>query len=197
MKYKITMFADFQCPYCYIAKNIVDGLKKEYDIEILFRGYEIHPDIPENGIRSEMYFPNAKQKNIQLQEFGRQYGLEFTDITEMPNSNKALQVAEYAKSVNKSEEYNTAMYEAFFFHGINIGLIPEIKKISLSVGISEKEVDNVFSTDTYKYNLINNKYFCRDNNITSVPTFIINDQVVLVGAQSSENFKKVFEELKK
>lgn len=105
------MFADFQCPYCYIAKRIIDKLKKEYDTEILFRGYEIHPDIPENGIPSEKYFPNAKQKNIHLQEFGKLYGLEFTDITEMPNSNKALQVAEYAKSINKSDAFNTVMYE--------------------------------------------------------------------------------------
>ncbi|MRT92409.1 DsbA family protein [Ancylomarina sp. 16SWW S1-10-2] len=195
MKYTITMISDFQCPYCYIGKGIIDGLKSEYDIEIIFKGYEIHPDIPEHGIPSEDYFPNAKEKNLQLQAFGRQHGLNFTDITSMPNSNKALQVAEYAKSVNKSEEYNTAMYEAFFFKDINISLIPEIKKLAKSVGISEEEVDAVFATDKYKNALKDNKKFCVDNNITSVPTFIINDKIGIVGAQSPENFRRAFKQL--
>ena len=112
----------------------------------------------------------------------------------MPNSNKALQVAEYA-NVNKSDEYNTAMYEAFFFGGINIGLVSEIKKIAVSVGISGEEVDQVFATDKYRNILDENKKHCRDNNITSVPTFIINDQVSIVGAQSSGSFKNIFKKL--
>ncbi|MGR7814357.1 DsbA family oxidoreductase [Lacinutrix undariae] len=196
MKYEITMFSDFQCPYCYIAKGTIDGLKKEYDIEINFRGYEIHSDIPENGIPSKDYFPNAKQKNVQLQEFGRQFGYEFADITAMPNSNKALQVAEYAKEVNKSDAFNTLMYEAFFFKDINISLVPEIKKMALTVGISEAAIDQVFETNKYKKILEANKMFCIDNNISSVPTFIINNKIIVVGAQSAENFRKVFEELK-
>lgn len=190
MKYQITMFSDFQCPYCYIAKGTVDSLKKEYDIEINFRGYEIHPDIPENGIPSKDYFPNAKHKNVQLQEFKRQFGYEFADITAMPNSNKALQVAEYAKEVNKSDAFNTLLYEAFFFKDINISLIPEIKKMALLRGISEAEVDHVFATNKYKEILESNKIFCSDNKITSVPTFIINNIIMVVGAQSAEILKE-------
>lgn len=190
------MFSDFQCPYCYIAKGTVDSLREEYDIEISFRGYEIHPDIPENGITSKDYFPNAKHKNVQLQEFGRQIGYEFADITAMPNSNKALQVAEYAKEVNKSDAFNTLMYKAFFFKDINISLIPEIKKMALLVGISEAEVDHVFATNKYKEILESNKIFCSDNKITSVPIFIINNIIMVVGAQSAENFKRAFEQLK-
>ncbi|MBE0391220.1 DsbA family protein [Flavobacterium sp. PL002] len=196
MKYQITMFSDFQCPYCYIAKGTVDSLREEYDIEINFKGYEIHPDIPENGIPSKDYFPNAKQKNVQLQEFGRQIGYEFADITAMPNSNKALQVAEYAKEVNKSDAFNTLMYEAFFFKDINISLIPEIKKMALLVGISEAEVDYVFATNKYKEILESNKIFCSDNKITSVLIFIINNKIMVIGAQSAENFKSAFEQLK-
>ena len=114
----------------------------------------------------------------------------------MPNSNKALQVAEYAKEVNKSDAFNTLMYEAFFFKDINISLIPEIKKMALTVGISEEEVDHVFATNKYKEILESNKIFCRDNNISSVPTFIINNKIMVVGAQSAENFRKAFEQLK-
>lgn len=89
------------------------------------------------------------------------------------------------------------MYEAFFFDNINIGVLSEIKKIAVSVGISEEEVDQVFATDKYKFKLEENRKYCRNNNITSVPTFIINDKVAIAGVQSSDSFKNIFEKLQR
>lgn len=195
MKYEIIMIADFQCPYCYLGKSTIDRLKSNYDIEIIFKGYEIHPDIPTGGIASAQYFPNAKQKNVQLQLFGQQHGVEFTDIVTMPNTKKALLVAEYAKLVNKSDAYNDAMYKAFFFEGTNIGLIHEIKRIASAVGITEEEVEHVFIDERYDKLLNENKSFCLEHSITSVPTFIINNEVVIVGAQDTDSFEKVFKQL--
>lgn len=144
----------------------------------------------------EDYFPNAGEKTAQIREMGKRYGVEINKLTMIPNSNKALQIAEYAAEINKSEAFTAAMYTAVFVNDINISLEVEIKKIALSVGISEAEVDQVFATDYYSNILEDNKLFCRENNITSVPTFIINDQVAIVGAQSADSFKDVFEKLK-
>lgn len=195
MKYTITMFSDFLWPYCHIGKGIVEELKKEYDIELIHRGFEIHPEVPEDGMPLTDYFPNAHQMFGQLKARGQSYGVKFNTLTMMPNTNKALQLAEYAKSVNKSTEFNTAMYQATFVDDINISLISEIKKIASSVGILEDEVDQVYATSKYKDILENNKVYCRKENITSVPTFIINDQISLVGAQSPDRFKDVFKKL--
>jgi len=196
MKYTITMFSDFLWPYCHIGKGIVEKLKKEYDIEIVHRGFEIHPEVPSEGMLLTDYFPNANQMFGQLKSMGEPYGVEFNHLTMMPNTNRALQIAEYAKTVNKSTEYNTAMYKATFVDDINISLVDEIKKIALSVGISEKEVDTVFSDNKYKDILDQNKVFCSANNITSVPTFIVNDEVTIVGAQGPDSFINIFKKLK-
>ncbi len=143
------------------------------------------------------YFPNAEDKVAQIQSFGKQHGVTINAITNIPNSNKALQVAEYASEIGKSEAYTQAMYKAVFVDDINISLVVEIKKIALEAGISDEEVDQVLASTMYSDLLDENKEFCRANKITSVPTFIINDQVAIVGAQSVENFEGAFEQLKK
>ena len=171
-------------------------MKKEYDIELLHRGFEIHPEVPEDGMPLTDYFPNANQMFEQLKAMGQSYGVEFNNLTMMPNTNKALQLAEYATTVNKSTEFNTAMYKATFVDDINISLISELKKIAISVGISETEVDQVYTSSKYKDSLDQNKVYCREQNITSVPTFIINDQISIVGAQSPDRFKDIFKQLK-
>ena len=195
MKYTITMFSDFLWPYCHIGKGIVEELKKDYDIEIIHKGFEIHPEVPEEGMLLTDYFPNANQMFGQLKAMGQPYGVKFNHLTMMPNTNRALQVAEYAKTVGKSNDYNTAMYKATFEDDVNISDIKEIKKIASSVGISSDEVDTIFDNNDYKKILEDNKVYCRNNNITSVPTFIVNDQVAVVGAQGPENFKNIFKKL--
>lgn len=126
MKFTITMFSDFLWPYCHIGKGIVEKLKKEYDIEIIHRGFEIHPEVPAEGMLLTDYFPNANQMFGNLKSMGEPYGVEFNHLTMMPNTNKALQIAEYAKTVNKSLEYNTAMYKGTFVDDINISLVEEV-----------------------------------------------------------------------
>ena len=196
MTYKITMFSDFLWPYCHIGKGIVEELKKEFDIEVIHRGFEIHPDVPVDGMLLTDYFPNAGQMFGQLKSMGALYGVQFNSLTMMPNTNKALQVAEYAKEVNKSHEYNTAMYKATFEDDINISLDGEIKKIAASAGITNEEVDQVFRSSKYRDILEFNKTYCRENNIQSVPTFIINDEIAVVGAQGPDQFRNIFNKLK-
>lgn len=144
----------------------------------------------------EDYMPNAKEMVPRLKAMGAQYNLEFNNITMMPNTNRALQLGEYAKEVGKSMAFNSAMYKATFVDDVEISLMPELKEIAASVGITEAEVIDVFSSDKYVDILEENKIYCQKNKIQSVPTFIINDQYVIVGAQSSDRFKDIFENIK-
>lgn len=141
------------------------------------------------------YFPNADGMLAPLKAKGEAYGVTFNAITHMPNTNKALQLAEYAKSIGKSEAFTKVMYDAVFVKDINISSIDALIKLAGKVSISKEEVEKVFSTDHYKNILEANIAFCHANNISSVPTFIINDQIAIVGAQSPSAFVQAFEQL--
>lgn len=132
----------------------------------------------------------------QLKQFAGAYDLEVNEISMVPNTNKMLQIGEYAKTIGKSEALNKAVFHSVFVENINISLTEAIYRICNSVGIVQEEVDTVLESTTYKEMLDDHKLFCRQNNISSVPTFIINDQIAIVGAQSPDNFKKAFLQLK-
>lgn len=142
------------------------------------------------------YFPNADKMFGQLKAYGQPYNLPFNPITMMPNTNKALQIGEYAKELGLSDEFNKAMYNAVFEKDINISLDSEIIQIASSVGIDENNVRRAWERSIYADMLDENKVYCQTHNITSVPTFIINDAYAIVGAQGEENFIKVFNQLK-
>jgi predicted DsbA family dithiol-disulfide isomerase len=163
---------------------------------VVHRGFEIHPEVPLEGMPLEEYFPNASQMFGGLKAMGQPYGVEFNHLTMMPNTNLALQVAEYAKEIGLSESYNKLMYKATFVDDVNISLKEEINKIAIQAGFTESDLQAVYSTDKYKKILEDNKLYCQTHNISSVPTFIINEEYAIVGAQGPESFKKIFQQLK-
>jgi len=199
MKFDIQMYSDFQCPFCYIGKSILDTVTPDYETEFTFKAFEIHADAPEEGIGVAEYFAPRSVEGMgkQIKEYGKKFGVEIADLETVVNSNKALRLAEYAKEVGKGDQYNDVMYKAMFVDKINIGIDEDLKKLAESVGISSEEVDKVLSDPKYKNTLLDNQYFCTQNQINSVPTFIINNKVRITGAQSPEVFREVFEKFEK
>jgi predicted DsbA family dithiol-disulfide isomerase len=197
MKFNIKMYADFQCPFCYIGKSIFNTVKDDYEIDLTFKGFEIHGDAPQEGISVAEYFGSTHGMLKQIKDYGKKYGIEIADLKTVVNSNKALRVAEYAKEVGKGDEYNDAMYKAMFIDTLNIGIDDVLKQISSSVGITSEEVDKVLQDSKYANTLSSNYEYCQKNEINSVPTFIINDKVRITGAQPPEVFREVFEKFEK
>src|SRR5260370_12577438 len=53
MALKIVMFSDYICPFCYIGFETVRRLKPEFNFELEWRGFQIHPDWPAEGIPAD------------------------------------------------------------------------------------------------------------------------------------------------
>ncbi|MBK5201207.1 MAG: DsbA family oxidoreductase [Spirochaetaceae bacterium] len=199
MKFDIQMYSDFQCPFCYIGKSILDTVTPDYDTEFTFKAFEIHSDAPEEGISAKDYFGLSNIENMgkQIKDYGKKFGVDIADLETVVNSNKALRLAEYAKEVGKGDQYNDVMYKAMFVDKINIGLDKDLKMLASIIGINSDEVDKVLAEPRYKNTLLDNQYYCTKNQITSVPTFIINNKVRITGAQPPEVFREVFEKFEK
>ena len=43
-KLKITAYSDYICPFCYIGYHRIEQLKKEYNIDVEWKPFEIHPE---------------------------------------------------------------------------------------------------------------------------------------------------------
>lgn len=116
MRPKVTVFSDYICPFCFIGKQRVDRLSKEYDIEVDWKGIEIHPETPEGGATlqdlnfSESYIEMAMNSVKQL---ARDADLDIDVPSIIANSKAALEIAEYAKEKGKFDEYHDGIFKAY------------------------------------------------------------------------------------
>ncbi len=53
MALKIVMFSDYICPFCYVGFETIRRLKPEFDFQLEWRGFQIHPDWPAEGIPAD------------------------------------------------------------------------------------------------------------------------------------------------
>ena len=56
MALKVTLFSDFICPFCYIGFQTIRKMKREFDLDVDWRGFQIHPDWPATGIPAEKVY---------------------------------------------------------------------------------------------------------------------------------------------
>ena len=47
--FRVVVFADFVCPYSFLAVDQIDRLAREYDVKPLWRPYWLHPETPPEG----------------------------------------------------------------------------------------------------------------------------------------------------
>ena len=87
------------------------------------------------------------------------------------------------------------IYLRLFHQREDIGNPNILLSIAVSHSIDEDEFKNYLSDQENIEPLANEEIQARKMGINSVPTFIVNKQIVINGAQTSENFELIFQKL--
>lgn len=197
MSIKIKMFSDYICPFCYLGKAIIDKLKKQYKIDLEHVGIEIHPETPTCGLDLSQYIPQTNEMYQQLRDRGKQYGINFCDLKVLVNSRKALIIGEYAKTLKKNEEYTNEIFKAYFEECQDIAKKEVIVAVAEKIGLIKAQIEVALADPMLQETYEKNCSQAKKQNITGVPTFVINDKYTITGAQPEQTFKELFEKIKK
>ena len=192
-KLKIIVYSDYICPFCYVGFYRIKKLKEEFDFEVEWRSFELHPETPKRGVLVDK-LPFAKEYlemvMINVKRLADEVGIKFTFSGKLPNSRLALFVSEFARKKGKFNEFHELIFDTYWKEGQDIGDQTLLLDLAESIGLEKNEVLDYIESDEplnrlKKYSLELGGY-----GINGVPTFFIGDRVV-VGAQPYEIFQKV------
>jgi predicted DsbA family dithiol-disulfide isomerase len=158
---------------------------------------EIHPDTPREGADFTQRFPAPQLRMMidNLNEAGRQYGIEFKPFKVLPNSHLALAAGEYAKEKGKFHQVHHEVFKTYFTEGKDIGQLQTILAIAAKVGLDSEDLLKRLQEGKYENALKEAKRLARQNGIDSTPTFIIDNKYEIVGAQPIENFREALRQI--
>jgi predicted DsbA family dithiol-disulfide isomerase len=193
----IKMYSDFICPFCYIGFEVFRKLKPEFDLELDWRGFQIHPEWPAEGMlasewRNGMDADSRRAVWERIQSMAAAAGFEMKPPETLTNSRLALEAAEFAKELGAGEAFEERVYRAYFYEGKNIGSQAVITDLGADVGLSRDDMNLALESGRYSLRLKNNTMIAHQNGVSGVPTFFIGEYP-LVGAQSEDVMRQVLQ----
>ncbi len=162
-----------------------------------WRGIEIHPDTPPEGLPIErMFRPEDTKRMMQnLRAMGAPFGIIFSDITRISNSRLALQAAEFSRDQGRFDAFHDALLQAYFAAGLDIGDFPVIAQLGRDVGLDIPALEKALGMGTYLPKLKQMQEEAAQAGVTGVPTFLLGARRTIVGAQPLEVFRNTLRSL--
>ena len=195
MTTKIDVFVDYVCPFCFLVEPAIEELKRDRDVEVTIRPFELRPD-PVPTLRPEdEYLPRVWKQSVY--PMSDRVGLPITlpSVSPQPRTDKAFMVLQLAQEQGLAEAYTEAMFSAFFQQDRNIGLDEVIIDVAASVGLDKAEVEEALRSEERRdRQLADQDYAVNTVGIDSVPGIVIEGQV-LRGVPSASRLKKVVDDL--
>lgn len=186
------IFYDYVCPWCYLITGCIEKLHWEYQIDIRWTAFQLHPETSDEGqsldvLFAEQHIDFSKIMIVQ-KRVAKRLGLPFGDFRTIYNSRLAQELSKWAESKGKGHEFHKALFQAYFVEGKNIGKIPVLVEVAESINLDGNEAKKIIRNRTYKEATDLDCKRSRALNITVAPTFLLNNQI-LVGAQKYETLE--------
>ena len=166
-----------------------DRLQKEYEIQVRWVAFPLHPETPEDGLTLEELFAGRNididKARERLRQVARELGLPLGERKKTYNSRLAQELAKWAELKGKGDAFHKAVFEAYFVGGKNIGKVDELILLAQFLGLPDEDAREVLMSRSFKEAVDTDWSRCHALGITAVPTFVVDHQGV-VGFQPYE-----------
>ncbi len=185
----VTVISDYVCPWCYIVSARVERMEREWEVEVRWWPFELHPETPPEGRPVDELLRRmgrGERYRQHLREYAAAAGLPLVSTRWLPNSNLALQLAEFARDRGRFAAVHAAIFRAYFAEGRNIGEPEVLDEIALEAGLDVREWRAARLTGEYAARVAEATRIAREKGFHSTPTMILDNRLLITGAQDYE-----------
>jgi predicted DsbA family dithiol-disulfide isomerase len=203
---KLDVVSDTVCPWCYIGKKRLDqalAIHGGEGITLVWRPFQLDASIPPGGVDRKAYLEKkfgaerAKDVGNTIREFGHAVGIDFRfDLIEKsPNTMDSHRLIRWAGTAGCQNEMVDSLFRRYFEQGQDIGSHDVLIDAADEVGMDTDIVRDLLSKDADRELIAREDAMAREIGIQGVPSFVINSQWVVTGAQEPETLVRMFNKL--
>jgi len=197
-KLKITVVSDFICPWCYVGLEVIDRLWQKYDFDLDWAPYFLDPTIPPEG-RERAPTTTADTPKSDLEKRAESEGIEIRrGRTFTPHTHLALQASEWARDQGDARtvlDYHRALFHLHFSAHENLTEPDVLAGAATAMGLDGDDLSAALAEERYKQRVDEGIEHSYAIGVSGIPTFILNDQYAVVGAQTYDVFERVMAEM--
>jgi predicted DsbA family dithiol-disulfide isomerase len=170
---RVVVFADFVCPYSFLAVEQIDRLAREYEVKPLWRPHWLHPETPPEGS------PGARsaERVERLRAWIKDMAPEQYDRVRIPEkrqySFRAFEALEFASDRGLDFPYKTALYDLMWTQGGDIGEPETLMAAAERAGLDPVELKEALDERLYAERALAAVNQAREIGITNTPTIFL------------------------
>ena len=188
----IEYWADYICPWCYLALDRVRHLTDHHGVEVRWRPFELHPEIPTEGEEAPR-FRRTRDTSDWLRAELESAGLDVVERTTWSNSRRALTLSVWAEDRPEWPELHRALYRAYWAEGRDLGDPVELARVATDVGIPQADVAGALTDGSGFDGVAVARERAIDLGIAATPGWHLPDGAVFTGVHEREVFDKVMD----
>ena len=197
MHISVKIYSDYVCPFCFLAEKplnqAIDSLESA-DINVEWMPFELRP-YPTPTLKPEgQYLKEAWKHSVYPVAKSMGIPIILPDVSPQPYTRLAFEGSIAASAQKKAKEYNHRIFSAFFQDGLDIGKQSILESCVADIGMDPYKFGLDLASGRFKSEcerqLISGRELFQ---ISSVPTFIINNDVRIAGVASKETLQSIFE----
>jgi predicted DsbA family dithiol-disulfide isomerase len=175
----VVVFADFVCPYSFIAQHEIDLLLEEYDVRLHWRPHWLHPEVPVEGMES----PADPERRRATQAWLKEMSPEMTADMRFPEKRQfsffAFEGLEIAQDLGMEVPYRRAIYDALWREGMDIGQVSTLEHAAVKAGMDPDALARGLSDRGYIDRTLHAIEAAREYGISTTPTMILGRTSIL------------------
>lgn len=205
---QIEVWSDVICPWCYIGKRRMEMALAKFphweSVHVVWRSFELDPDSPLQppGTLEELLSKKygvsreeASAMNARVTEAAKQVGLEYRLADAHPgNTFDAHRLLHFAASKQLDDGASERLMHAYFSESLAVSDHAALARLAPSFGITENEALTVLKSNAYSEEVRADEARAAAFGITAVPSFIIDENVGITGAQPVDVFARAIQQ---
>jgi predicted DsbA family dithiol-disulfide isomerase len=159
--------------------------------------FDLHPEYPPEGLpRESLLARYGPAMTERVGSFFASRGLDYNPNPEVvPNSMRALQLTELARDVGRHAEVHDRFMDAYWSEGQNIGSVEVLRALATELALPADDVEEVLAGERYRDRIEGATRQAVSIGANAVPAFLLDRQLLVLGAQPEELFEQAFERL--
>ncbi|MCT8328849.1 DsbA family oxidoreductase [Albidovulum sediminis] len=204
---KLDILSDPICPWCYIGKARLDRAleaRPDHPFEIEWHPFQLNPEMPREGVERRTYMEakfGGKEGAVRayrpVVDHAEDAGLELNldRIERTPNTLDAHRLIHWAGLEGRQTAVVSGLFRAYFREGCDIGDAGVLADLAGEAGLDREMVARLLAGDGDRAEIAARDAHARERGVSAVPTFVLANTYVLSGAQPTETWLKIIDEL--
>jgi predicted DsbA family dithiol-disulfide isomerase len=169
--HRLVVFADYTCPFCYLAESEVARLKADRVVEVEAAAVELRP--AGTGLPSPevAWMREAWQQDVE--PLAARLGVEMRYPMRATRTRKAHEAVAFARERGSFEAMHDAVYRAYWRDGRDIGRIDVLMEIGAEVGLDPMELRVELDIDKWAERVERDAAWAALAGVTGVPAYLL------------------------